>query len=169
MFVLYEEFRSTPWEGDRMAESGLGHSMWKGPELDRLEEEGVPSFSFPIVFRRISWILGRFPRNTYQTALNQAIWWLILILIRIWIWTPIQISLSASSSIISIIMRPATTSAGYSFFSCVTIRFFAHTLLANFSKSGQVFLDQKTENFLVSSHSLLVQLISIVFTKQNNN
>jgi len=44
---LYEDFRSTPREGGRMAESGLGHSMWRGPEQDAAEEEGVTSFSFP--------------------------------------------------------------------------------------------------------------------------
>jgi len=29
-----------------MEKSRLGHSIWRGPELDEVEEEGVASFSF---------------------------------------------------------------------------------------------------------------------------
>jgi len=43
---LYEDFRSTPQEGGRIAESGLGCSICRGPGIE-VEEEGEAYFSFP--------------------------------------------------------------------------------------------------------------------------
>ena len=48
MLGLYEDFHSTPREGGRIAELGLGRSICRGPELG-VEEEGATSFSFPVI------------------------------------------------------------------------------------------------------------------------
>jgi len=45
---LYEDFLSTPWEGGRGVELGLGRSICKGPKLGVEEEDGT-YFSFPAV------------------------------------------------------------------------------------------------------------------------
>ena len=50
---LYKDFCSTRQECGQTAELGLGRSIWRGPKLDEVEEEGVPSFSFPAVKVRV--------------------------------------------------------------------------------------------------------------------